>query len=241
MTSGPPLERQKRSARADEPRGRPAPPPRPRGVDPAGGPVSTQRTSAASPSEHPAKIVGIPRFLFGVQRLNGVDVSTMDTRTCQAAFIGSPSSSGRAAPPWGPARASDSEVMTLTCLRSEETRQRDECTPRSSGARALRTTPGQLHPRPRAVHPVDTWSSRSGSEQDPATRRDHAGWTCPVSNVIKGMQTLTRPQSRVFDPASLHGRAAPGAAGTTVSRPSPRSPAPVTCRESTIRPPQESL
>ena len=116
-------------------------PPRPRGVDPAGGPVSTQRTSAASPSEHPAKIVGIPRFLFGVQRLNGVDVSTMDTRTCQAAFIGSPSSSGRAAPPWGPARASASEVMTLTCLRSEETRQRDECTPRSSGARALRTTP----------------------------------------------------------------------------------------------------
>ena len=52
--------------------------------DPGGGGhvgslVSTQRTSAASPSMRPVGIVGMLRFLLGVRNLCGADVSAMDT------------------------------------------------------------------------------------------------------------------------------------------------------------------
>ena len=41
--------------------------------------VSTVLTLPSLPANHPAEIVGILRFFFGVQRRCGVDVSTMDT------------------------------------------------------------------------------------------------------------------------------------------------------------------
>ena len=43
------------------------------------GPVSTALTLAGPTSVRPAGIVGILRFLSGVQRRSGVNVSTMDT------------------------------------------------------------------------------------------------------------------------------------------------------------------
>ena len=64
---------------ADGGRGARPPPPRPRGVAPASGPVSTQRTSAAPPSKQSMRIVGILRLLFGSRCRCGVDVRTMDT------------------------------------------------------------------------------------------------------------------------------------------------------------------
>ena len=42
-------------------------------------PVSTTLTLPRLLPKHPAEIVGILRFFFGVQRRCGVDVSTMDT------------------------------------------------------------------------------------------------------------------------------------------------------------------
>ena len=43
--------------------------------------VSTALTLPSLPPKNPAEIVGILRFLSGVQRRCGVDVSTMDTHT----------------------------------------------------------------------------------------------------------------------------------------------------------------
>ena len=43
--------------------------------------VSTALTLPSLPANHPAEIVGILRFFFGVQRRCGVDVSTVDTHT----------------------------------------------------------------------------------------------------------------------------------------------------------------
>ena len=79
------------------------------------GPVSTALTLAGPTSVRPAVIVEILRFLSGVQRRSGVDVSTMDTHTPSCL------TSRATSLPKVPARASVSEVMTLTCLRSEET------------------------------------------------------------------------------------------------------------------------
>ena len=87
-------------------------------------PVSTALTLPSLPANHPAEIVGILRFLSGVQRRYAFNVSTMDTHTPSCPVMPRPSA---ALAPWAtslpkvPARASVSEVMTLTCLRSEET------------------------------------------------------------------------------------------------------------------------
>ena len=54
---------------------------RPPRADQGHGLMSTALTSMTSPSVHPAKIVGMLRFLLGVQRRYRADVSTMDTRT----------------------------------------------------------------------------------------------------------------------------------------------------------------
>ena len=83
------------------------------------GPVSTALTSTSLPPKHPAEIVEILRFLSGMQRRCGVDVSTMDTDAPPDLTLASWATSL----PRVPARASVSEVMTLTCLRSEETAQ----------------------------------------------------------------------------------------------------------------------
>ena len=91
------------------------------------GPVSTALTLTSLPAKHPAEIVGILRFFFGVQRRCGVDVSTMDTHTPSCPVMPRPSAalaSRTTSLPRVPARASVSEVMTPKCLRSEETAQR---------------------------------------------------------------------------------------------------------------------
>ena len=79
------------------------------------GPVSTALTLPSLPPKHPARIVGILRFLSGVQRRYAFNVSTMDT--------GKPSCLASRATnlPRVPLRASASEVVTPTCLTSEET------------------------------------------------------------------------------------------------------------------------
>ena len=63
----------------------------------------------------PAGIVEILRFLSGVQRRYAFNVITMDTHTPSCL------TSRATSLPKVPARAGVSEVMTLTCLRSEET------------------------------------------------------------------------------------------------------------------------
>ena len=79
------------------------------------GPVSTALTLAGPTSVRPAGIVGILRFLSGVQRRYAFNVSTMDAHTPSCL------TSRATSLPKVPARAGVSEVMTLTCLRSEET------------------------------------------------------------------------------------------------------------------------
>ena len=103
-------------------RGRPDPPQGP-GLDHVHGSVSTQRTSAASPSTHPTGILGILRFLLGLQRLGGVDVRCMDIYDLPDRPHQLVAASKTAGPAGSPTEASTSEAMTLTCLRSEETRQ----------------------------------------------------------------------------------------------------------------------
>ena len=78
--------------------------------------VSTVLTSTGPMSVRPAGIVGILRFFFGVQRRCACDVSTVDTDTPPELFPSRATSLPR-----GPLRASVSDIMTPTCLRSEET------------------------------------------------------------------------------------------------------------------------
>ena len=114
-------------------------------------PVSTALTSTIQPSKHPAGIVGMMRFFFGVQRRCRADVSAVDTDTPSRTIPSAPPSlPGPAACPRVPVRASVSEVMTLTCLRSEETTQ---------------------HPRAQNV-PAD---GRRKDDVDSADRRPHNG------------------------------------------------------------------
>ena len=87
------------------------------------GPVSTALTLPSLPANHPAEIVGILRFFFGVQRRCGVDVSTMGHPRPVMPRPSAALASWTTSLPRVPARASVSEVMTLTCLRSEETTQ----------------------------------------------------------------------------------------------------------------------
>ena len=77
--------------------------------------MSTALTLAGPTSVRPAGIVEILRFLSGVQRRYAFNVSTMDTHTPSCL------TSRATSLPKVPARARVSEVMTLTCLRSEET------------------------------------------------------------------------------------------------------------------------
>ncbi len=86
--------------------------------------VSTALTSTSLPSKHPTGIVGILRFLSVVKRRCARDVSTMDTSDIPAPLpFGFALASRTISPPKAPARASVSEVMTPTCLRSQETVQ----------------------------------------------------------------------------------------------------------------------
>ena len=78
--------------------------------------VSTVLTLTGPTSVRPAEIIGILRLFFGVQRRCACDVSTVDTDTPPELFPSRATSLPR-----GPARASVSDVMTPTCLRSEET------------------------------------------------------------------------------------------------------------------------
>ena len=118
---------------ADGGRGARPPPPRPRGVAPASGPVSTQRTSTGRASMLTAGIVGILRLFVGIRRRCGVDVRAMGTDDPPALFHRPAVVSRAAAPPRIPARASVSEVMTPKCLRSEETAQ--QAAPTTDGRR----------------------------------------------------------------------------------------------------------
>ena len=116
------------------------------------GPVSTALTLPSLPANHPAEIVGILRFFFGVQRRCGVDVSTVDTHTPSCSVMPRPSAalaSRATSLPRVPARASVSEVMTLRCLRSEETTQYPQ------GATS------SLRIRTREWRVDDAWISRS--------------------------------------------------------------------------------
>ena len=123
------------------------------------GPVSTALTLTSLPPKHPAEIVGILRIFSGVWRRYTFNVSTMDTHTPVM-----PRPSATLAPratslPRVPARASVSEVMTLTCLRSEETAQhlepstaRPQVRPREPG----RSRGGSLPvPGPPACQPTE--------------------------------------------------------------------------------------
>ena len=78
--------------------------------------VSTALTSTGPTSVRPAGIVGILRLFFGVQRRCACDVSTVDTDTPPELFPSRATSLPRV-----PFRAGVSDVMTPTCLRSEET------------------------------------------------------------------------------------------------------------------------
>ena len=96
---------------------------KPHGLSLLRGPVSTALTLAGPTSVRPAGIVGILRFFLGEQSRLGVNVSAVDTDAPPDLF---PSSCPRFQdhrPAKVPARASVSEVMTLRCLRSEETTQ----------------------------------------------------------------------------------------------------------------------
>ena len=71
------------------------------------GPVSTALTLTTLPSKHPAGIVGILRFLSGVQRRYAFNVSTMDTHTPSCLTPKPPSPPGPpACPGFPPERAS---------------------------------------------------------------------------------------------------------------------------------------
>ena len=77
----------------------------------------------------PVGIVGMLRFFFGVQCRCGVDVSAMDTSDLPDLFPPRIAASRTTSTPRLPARASVSEVMTLKCLRSEETAHPDSSSP----------------------------------------------------------------------------------------------------------------
>ena len=85
-------------------------------------PVSTALTSTSPASARPEGIVGILRFLSGVQSRFGVNVSAVDTDT-PSGLAPRPLASRTTSLPKVPARASVLEVMAPTCLRSEETAQ----------------------------------------------------------------------------------------------------------------------
>ena len=85
------------------------------------GPVSTALTLPRLPSKRPAGIVGILRFLSGAQHRCTRDVSTMDTSDPPDLSPPRIATSRTTSPPKVPARASASELMTPTCLPSEET------------------------------------------------------------------------------------------------------------------------
>ena len=85
--------------------------------------VSTVLTLTSLALKRPAEIVGILRFFLGEQSRLGVNVSAVDTDAPPDLFPSScPRFQGHR-PAKVPARAGVSEVMTLTCLRSEETTQ----------------------------------------------------------------------------------------------------------------------
>ena len=85
------------------------------------GPVSTALTWTGPTSMFPAGIVGILRFFFGVRIRCAFNVSTLDTNDLPGLFPSAHRHPQDHQPVSGPVRASVSEGMTPTCLRSEET------------------------------------------------------------------------------------------------------------------------
>ena len=85
------------------------------------GPVSTALTWTGPTSMVPAGIVGILRFFFGVRIRCTFNVSTLDTNDLPGLFPSAHRHPQDHQPVSGPVRASVSEGMTPTCLRSEET------------------------------------------------------------------------------------------------------------------------
>ena len=85
------------------------------------GPVSTALTSTGPTSVRPVEIVGILRFFFGVRIRCAFNVSTLDTNDLPGLFPSAHRHPQDHQPVSGPVRASVSEGMTPTCLRSEET------------------------------------------------------------------------------------------------------------------------
>ena len=88
-------------------------------------PVSTVLTLTSSAPMFPAGIVEILRFFFGVRRRWAFNVSTMDTSDLPGPArplpFDLPLASWTTSMPRVPARASASEVMTPTCLKSGKT------------------------------------------------------------------------------------------------------------------------
>ena len=83
--------------------------------------VSTVLTLTSLASKRPAGIVGILRFFFGVRIRCAFNVSTLDTNDLPGLFPSAHRHPQDHQPVSGPVRASVSEGMTPTCLRSEET------------------------------------------------------------------------------------------------------------------------
>ena len=85
-------------------------------------PVSTALTSTSQPPRStPVGIVGILRLIFGAQHRCRVDVSAVDTSDLLDLFPPRIAVFRTTSLPRAPARASVSEVITPTCLTSEET------------------------------------------------------------------------------------------------------------------------
>ena len=122
------------------------------------GPVSTALTLTGPTSMFPAGIVGILRFFFGVRRRSGVDVSIMDTPPVTPHPFGPTLASRTTSLPRVPARASVSEVMTPTCLRSEESAQIPTA--------AFTTSRGRTSPALRHFVPSESPTSPSGLYPD---------------------------------------------------------------------------
>ena len=141
--------------------------------------VSTVLTLTGSASVHPAGIVGILRFLSGVQPRFGVNVSAVDTTPVTPHPFG-PLASWTTSLPRVPARASVSEVMTPTCLRSEETVQIPPA--------AFTTSRGSASPALRHFVPSESPTSPSGLYLDgdgpphPAPAQAKTTVRCPLSS-----------------------------------------------------------
>ena len=153
------------------------------------GPVSTALTLPSLPPKRPAGIVEILRFLSGAQHRCTRDVSTMDTSDPPDLFPPRIVTSWTTSPPKVPTRASASELMTPTCLRSEETAQttREMNAPlrrrgRRGWCRGWARSPG-THTGPRR-----RWGCRCRRRRrrTPCRRRRRRAWRPPAARARSG-------------------------------------------------------